>query len=358
VNDVRKILVLDGIGGIPLGREICETLSELGVPATHFDCLQAPRRAFYSAHSAYAKLLNRGTDRDDFYFLPKLVERDLRELIAREQPSHVLVIGFIYKFFDPQLLRRLADEAKAGLFLYDTDTCNLYGRRREFIFFVEHELPVYDRILSSSAVTTRFFRDTRGLDALFVPFGAKAFTARRAEQPIDVLFVGSCDLRRIFLLEGICEHVTVRGNRWQRNFPLISAPLRARIDDRPVWGEELHRLLGQSKIVLNITRTDFHGAETGINLRIFEALAAGAFLLTDHCDELADLFRVGREIETYRSGAELAAKVGYYLAHPHARDKIAACGLAAFCNRHRWNHRVGEMLRHMNMTQETPSLRP
>ena len=344
MSEIRKILVLDGIGGVPLGREICETLAELGVTATHFDCLQAPRRKFYGAHSAYAKLRNRGAGSDSFYCLPKLVADDLRQLIAREQPSHILVIGFIYKFFDPQLLRRLADETKAGLFLYDTDTCNLYDRRREFIFFVERELPTYDRILSCSAVTTRFFRDTRGLDAVFVPFGAKPIATARGEQPTDVLFVGSGDLRRIFLLEGIRDHVSVRGNRWQRNFPLISAPLRARIDDRPVWGEELHRLLGQSKIVLNITRTDFYGAETGINLRIFEALAAGCFLLTDHCDELAEIFRIGEEIETYRSSADLAEKVRHYLAHPDARQTIAAAGHAAFLARHSWQARLTHQL--------------
>ena len=344
MSDVRRILILDGIGGVPLGRDICETLGELGVAATHFDCLQAPRRAFYGAHSAYAKLRNRGADGDGFYFLPKLVERDLRKLIAREQPSHILVVGFIYKFFEPQLLRRLADEFKAGLFLYDTDTCNLYERRREFIFFVENELSIYDRILSCSEVTTRFFANTCGLNAVFMPFGAKPIDAPRDEQPIDVLFVGSCDLRRIFLLEGIQEHVTIRGNRWQRNLPLISGSLRNRIVDKPVWGDELHRLLGQSKIVLNITRTDFYGAETGINLRIFEALAAGCFLLTDHCDELGELFRIGEEIETYRSSAELAEKVSYYLANPAAREAVAAAGHAAFRMRHTWSARIAGQL--------------
>ncbi|MBK8524402.1 MAG: glycosyltransferase family 1 protein [Betaproteobacteria bacterium] len=344
MSEIRKILILDGIGGVPLGREVYETLGELSVPATHFDCLQARRRPFHGARSAYAKLRNRGTDGDAFYFLPKLVENELRDLITREQPSHILVIGFIYKFFDPQLLRRFADEAGAGLFLYDTDTCNLYGRRREFIFFVENELPVYDRILSCSAVTTRFFRDTRWLEAMFVPFGAKPIDAPRSEQQTDVLFVGSGDLRRIFLLEGIRDHVTVRGNRWQRNFPLISTALRARIDDCPVWGEELHALLSQSKIVLNITRTDFYGAETGINLRIFEALAAGCFLLTDHCDELGELFRIGEEIETYRSSGELAEKVRHYLAHPEARQAIAVAGHTAFLTHHSWKARLTHQL--------------
>ena len=354
MSDVRKILVLDGIGGVPLGREICETFVELGIDATHFDCLQASRRPFYRLQSAYAKLHNRNIDRDNFYFLPKLVERDLHELAEQEQPSHILVIGFIYKFFDPQLLRRIADNIGAGLFLYDTDTCNLYSRRREFIFFVESELPVYDRILSCSAVTTRFFTDTRGLDAVFVPFGAKPIDTPETPQPIDVLFVGSGDLRRIFLLEGIREHVSVRGNRWQRNFPLISEQLRARIDDRPVWGKELHQLLGQSKIVLNITRTDFYGAETGINLRIFEALAAGCFLLTDHCDELGELFRIGEEIETFRSSAELTDKVTLFLSDEGRRKEIARRGHDAFCRKHTWRARIeGDLLPALARTEQT-----
>ena len=340
MNEIRKLLILDGIGGVPLGREICDTFGDLGISATHFDCLQAPRRALYSARSTYAKLRNRGMERDSFYFLPKLIERDLQQLLAHEQPSHILVIGFIYKFFDPALLRRLVDEAGAGLFLYDTDTCNLYGRRREFIFFIESELPIYDRILSCSAVTTRFFKDTRGLDAVFVPFGAKPIVTNSRNQPVDVLFVGSCDLRRIFLLEHIHNHVSIRGNRWQRNTPLISASLRARIDDRPVWGNDLHQLLGQTKIVLNITRTDFFGAETGINLRVFEALAAGCFLLTDHCEEIAEQFKVGEEIETFRSSKELADKVAYYLSNEEKRRTIARNGHQAFLGNHTWNTRI------------------
>ena len=106
----------------------------------------------------------------------------------------------------------------------------------------------------------------------------------------------------------------------------------------------LHALLSQSKIVLNITRTDFYGAETGINLRIFEALAAGCFLLTDHCDELGELFRIGEEIETYRSSGELAEKVRHYLADPDARQAIAVAGHAAFLARHSWQARLARQL--------------
>ena len=344
---VRKILILDGIGGVPLGLELCATFSAIGSEAVHVDCLRQSRRAFYSLRSAYTKVRNKLDDHDGFHFLPRLGPDDLRQIVVREQPSLILVVGFIYKFHDPRLLRTLADECGAQLCLYDTDSCNLYGRRREFIFFIEQELPAYHRIFSFSAVTTRFFRDTRGLDAVHLPFGALPIVLPQCEESLDALFIGSGDLRRIFLLEGVRDKVMVRGSRWQRNFPLISAALRERIVDKPVWGEELHALLGAAKIVLNITRTDFYGAETGINLRIFETLAAGRFLLTDHCDEVAALFRVGEEIETFRSSAELADKVAFYLANPEQRQAIARQGHAAFLREHTWERRATELSRLM-----------
>lgn len=336
----EKILILDGIGGVPLGREICATFAGLGINATHFDCLSQKRRPLYALRSAYTKAQNRRTNRDAFSLLPKLVERELEALIAREQPSHILVIGFAYKFFAPHFLRRMANAAGAQLLLYDTDSCNLYSRRQEFIFFIEDELPVYDKIFSFSQITTRFFRDTCGLDAVHLPYGALPIDARSGTQPLEVLFIGSGDLRRIFLLENIRDHVTVRGNRWKRNYPLISPGLRSRIVDEPVWGAALHSMLTSAKIVLNITRTDFYGAETGINLRIFEALAAGCFLLTDHCDELADMFKIGKEIETFRSSAELAEKVAFYLDDEAARLTIAQNGHQAFLREHTWEARI------------------
>ena len=341
----RKVLLLDGIGGIPLGRDLCDAFSKLGVATAYLDCLSQERRPLHGIRAAYAKALNRRSDRDGFSLLPKLVEKDLEALLDRESPSHILVVGFAYKFYDPAFLRRLADKLGAVLLLYDTDSCNLYSRRREFIYFVENELPVYDLIFSFSKVTTRFFRESRKLNAVFLPFGAKPPSALpQAEKALDVLFVGTCDLRRIFVIEGIRDHVTVYGNRWQRNFPLMSDTLRSRITDKTVWGDELLELMGKSKILLNITRSDFFGTETGVNLRIFEALAAGCFLLTDHCEELAELFAVGKEIESYRSSAELAEKAGYYLNNKDARLAIARNGHAAFLAAHTWQARIEQLL--------------
>ncbi|MDH1279697.1 MULTISPECIES: CgeB family protein [unclassified Pseudomonas] len=340
----RKYLILDGIGGVPLGRELYEAFLGAGVSAVHWDALQQKPRRWYGVASALYKARNKARERDGFTHLPRLPLQPLRKLIEEEAPTHVLVIGFLYKHYDVEQVASMVRGAGARFMLYDTDSCNLYSKRREFLYFIGQELPRYDQLFSFSAVTTRFFRETLGLEALHLPFGAVVLPQHQAEPEHDVLFVGSADLRRVFLLENIREHLTVRGNRWRRNRALMSPALQQRVDDRTVWGEELRQLLQTSRMVLNITRSDFYGAETGVNLRIFEALSAGCFLMTDYCEEIAELFTPGEEIEIFRSRTELRDKVRHYLANPEERERIARKGQARFLAEHTWTHRVARIL--------------
>lgn len=336
-----KLLILDGIGGVPLGREMQQAFKTQAIEASHYDCADLQRIPMYGVRAGVSKLLNKWDKMDEFVHLPKVDPDVIRDILQTERPQAILVIGFIYKFIEPALLRKLAAQFECSLYLYDTDSCNLYSKRREFIFFLDKELPVYDSIFSFSKVTTDFFRRTKGLNAHYFPFGATTINMpTNIEESRDVLFVGSGDLRRIFLLESISDFVSVFGNRWQRNYPLISDMLKVRIEDKPVWGTDLYRLMAESRIVLNITRGPFFGAETGINLRIFEALAAGKFLLTDYCDEVAELFEEGKEIETFKSSSELREKVKFYLENPEKRLEVAKLGHQKFLNHFTWEIRV------------------
>ncbi len=344
---MQKLLILDGIGGVPLGREIYEAFCEDDVKASYCDLAQLKKIHFYGLRSALAKLINRAERLDDFFHLPKLDLKRFIDLLEKERPTHILVVGFVYKLIAPSVLKRLKQDYNFSLYLYDTDSCNLYAKRREFIFFLDQELPVYDKIFSFSKVTTQFFERTRNLNAIHLPFGAKPIPPQYSDKKHNVLFVGSGDLRRIFLLENIRDEVVVYGNRWERNFPLISQGLQSHIVDQSTWGGDLYRLLRASKIVLNITRTHFYGAETGVNLRIFEALASGAFLLTDYCEEIAELFEIGVEIETFNNASELKQKVNYYLANPEAREAIARRGYEKFMSHHTWKERVTRLREHI-----------
>ncbi|GAB4289454.1 MAG: hypothetical protein Kow0083_02170 [Methylophaga sp.] len=346
----KKLLILDGIGGATLGRDLHLAVLDAGVKAIHRDLATLDRRPFYKPRAALAKAWSKKAHGDNFYHLPRSDKDTLRPIFEEVEPDVVLVIGFCYKFISPTELKSLADEFSSNLYLYDTDSCNLYSRRREFIFFIDNELPVYDEVFSFSEVVTGFF-NRLGIRASFAPFGALPVPQSRPREACrDVLFVGSADLRRVFLLENINERVEVFGNRWQRNYPLMSEALKQRVSDESVWGEQLQQLLVSSKIVLNITRSPFYGAETGINLRIFEALAAGCFVLTDYCDEVVDLFEAGREIETFKGAAELVEKVAYYLENEKERQAIARRGHDKFLQSYTWQVRSRDMLEKMGLS--------
>lgn len=350
MTKTAKLLIFDAIAELPLGKEMHEAFQQIGVESIYADSRDFKQKKFYKFRGAYRKALNRmegGADR--FYHFPKLVEQSFEQHIAKALPSHLLVIGCLYKYLKPAFLKELQSKYHFKIYLYDTDSCNLYPKRREFLFFIDNELPIYDEIFSFSKVTTQFFAETKKLKASFLPFGAKPIKTQSATKAeINVLFVGSADLRRVFLLENIKDVVTIYGGRWRRNYPLMSDGLKKVVKDETVWGERLQTLLASTKIVININRTHFYGAGTGVNLRVFEALAAGAFLLTDYCDELDELFDIGSEIEVFRSNQELVSKVMYYLAHPDKRQEIAKRGHERFLKHHTWQVRVAEVKEKMD----------
>jgi spore maturation protein CgeB len=75
-----------------------------------------------------------------------------------------------------------------------------------------------------------------------------------------------------------------------------------------------------SAVNLNITSAQM---KTGLNQRVFDVPAAGAFLLTDRRDQLFDLFDEGREVVTYQSPEEAAGLAAWLAKRSGARKKIA-----------------------------------
>jgi spore maturation protein CgeB len=81
-----------------------------------------------------------------------------------------------------------------------------------------------------------------------------------------------------------------------------------------------------------------------ITMRVFDAMACGAFVLAEYSDALAEEFEIGVELDAYRDLQELLDKAERWLAHPEERAAVAAKGLAAVRERHTIRGRVARML--------------
>jgi hypothetical protein len=98
----------------------------------------------------------------------------------------------------------------------------------------------------------------------------------------------------------------------------------------------------RSKVVVNIGRDDFR---QDANLRVFEALASGALLLTSMPTELAQLgFQEGVHFVGYRDPSETIALVRKYLSEEPRRERIAKEARSLILTEHTYDRRVDQLL--------------
>lgn len=108
---------------------------------------------------------------------------------------------------------------------------------------------------------------------------------------------------------------------------VLSAVVRAGLPLQTLRGtpEEAADLYAASAITLNCSLNG------DLNLRVFEALGAGGFLITDVLSPeagLERLFSPGRHLVTYRSPGELVELIRHYLSHPEEALAIRQAGQA------------------------------
>jgi hypothetical protein len=191
------------------------------------------------------------------------------------------------------------------------------------------------------------------------------------EEP-DITFLGSHDLLREDLLgeavelglplrlhgagwrNGGATAAPPRGSRWQtlrnqfaflrehgpRGFAMRATYQRRRPRDSgwidrcwrpPIAGDDYFRVTRESAVVIGINRYPsfrhpFTQPGRYSRLRDIEAPMLGACYLVEWAPGLDDLYEPGREIETYRDAAELAAKARQLRLDPARRASLRAAG--------------------------------
>lgn len=104
------------------------------------------------------------------------------------------------------------------------------------------------------------------------------------------------------------------------------------------WPSEMARIYAQSKIVVNIA----HNRD--VNMRVFEAMASGALLITDEAEGLEDLFEDGKHLIVYRDEEALPGLVVQYLEDEESRERIARAGQSLTLSQHTYDHRIKTLL--------------
>jgi spore maturation protein CgeB/thioredoxin-like negative regulator of GroEL len=104
------------------------------------------------------------------------------------------------------------------------------------------------------------------------------------------------------------------------------------------WPHEMAEHYANAKIVVNMCLNE------DVNMRVFEALASGALLITDPAIGLEDLFTDGKELVIYREVDEALALIRKYLADDAAREQIAATGQATALKYHSYHVRVEKIV--------------
>lgn len=80
-----------------------------------------------------------------------------------------------------------------------------------------------------------------------------------------------------------------------------------------------------------------------VRLRDFEAPMCRSCYLTGHTSEIAEFYKVGREIETYQSPGELVDKARFYLANQQAAEALREAGYRRALRDHTWVRRFEEL---------------
>jgi len=105
-----------------------------------------------------------------------------------------------------------------------------------------------------------------------------------------------------------------------------------------IFFEELAEFYNRCKIVPNQCPAD------DINMRLFEATACGALMITPYVPYLEELFDLGKEIVIYEDLYDLLDKINYYLKHEGERKKIAKAGQKRTLRDHTYDKRVDKII--------------
>ena len=236
------------------------------------------------------------------------------------QPSELDQIpksGFdLYLNIDDCLRYHLPPELRPSAF-WAVDTHLVFDRCRE-------KAPRFDVVFAAQRDGVDLLHQI-GVTASWLPLACDPEIHRKHDRPkqYDVAFVGN-------VFSGPrADLLTLIQRRYRSSF----------VGNR--YFDEMAQTYSAACIAFN------RSIRNDVNMRVFEAVACGSLLMTNDLGDngLAELFRDGVHLATYREPQDLLDKLAFYLDRESTRERIAAAGRAEAVAKHTYAHRMAQVLR-------------
>ena len=204
-----------------------------------------------------------------------------------------------------------------------------------------------DLILTSFPHYVKLFRDM-GIKSEYFRIGFDASVLDLLDtsvRDIPCSFVGGISAahsERMSFLESLATQTDIQFFGYGSENLRPSSPIEKK-HHGPAWALGMYQILGRSYITLNShinTAQNFAN-----NMRLYEATGCGALLITDHKENLAEIFEPGKEVVSYTSAQDAIDKINYYLANPLEGRSIALAGQNRTLREHTYFHRMSDLER-------------
>ncbi|MBI5587433.1 MAG: glycosyltransferase [Deltaproteobacteria bacterium] len=230
------------------------------------------------------------------------------------------------------------------------------GRSLLFAWWIEREermeeafreLRLYDHyfFMSSSCTEAGAQKGLGGISLLHHSVDTSAFYPEEREKKYDWCFVGKWSPKRIEFVERalkVSKNAAIWGPKWIKKNPLDMA-LRKAVKGAYIEGEDLVRLYGESKVVINVTNWGFGEGEkrSGMNMRVLEVPACRAALLTDGSRDLKTMVTSGKHVVVYDGLDDFGEKLSSLVKNDDERNRIASAGYEHVAKNYTYDHVAG-----------------
>lgn len=230
------------------------------------------------------------------------------------------------------------------------DNAALFGwwiEREERMGEAFAEIGLFDHyfFMNSSCVAEAKMRGLTNVSLLRHSVDTQAFRPIGCERQYDWSFTGNWSERRQRFIESaveISKNGVIYGPRWKKK-NLFKPAVSRLVKGVYIEGEPLTRLFNETKVVLNVTNWGLGEGKnrSGLNMRVLEVPACGAFLFTDGSSDLEAVAAPGVHLGLYEGEGDFASKLAYYLKNDGEREAIAEAGHRHVSSNYTYNHVAG-----------------